>query len=43
MAMGGLAGLVVALLGAGNRAILLGAAVGAVLFAFVAPRLGGSA
>ena len=38
-AMGGLAGLLVAFLGAGNLAIFLGAAAGAVVFAFVLPRL----
>ena len=43
MAMGGLAGLPVALLGAGNLAILLGAALGGVLFSFAAPRLGRTA
>jgi len=43
MAMGGLAGLLVAYLGAGNLAILLGAAVGGLLFFFAAPRMGRAA
>ena len=40
MAMGGLVGLLVAWLGAGNLAILLGAAAGGLLFLFAAPRMG---
>jgi hypothetical protein len=40
MAMGALAGLIVALLGAGNLAILAGAAVGACVFVYAVPRLG---
>jgi len=43
MAMGGLAGLVVALLGAGNLAIVLGAALGALVFSIAAPRVGRAA
>jgi glucose uptake protein GlcU len=43
MAMGGLAGLVVALMGAGNLAILLGAALGGLVFSIAAPRLGRAA
>ena len=43
MAMGGLAGLLVAWLGAGNLAILLGAAVGGLLFSLAAPRIGRAA
>jgi hypothetical protein len=38
MAMGGLVGLLVAFLGAGNAAILWGAALGGLVFAFAAPR-----
>ena len=40
MAMGGLAGLVVALLGAGNLAIVLGAALGGLVFSIAAPGVG---
>ena len=43
MAMGGLAGLVVAWLGAGNIAILLGAALGGLVFSIAAPRAGRAA
>jgi glucose uptake protein GlcU len=43
MAMGGLAGLVVALMGAGNPAILLGAALGGLVFSIAAPRMGRAA
>jgi len=43
MAMGGLVGLLVAWLGAGNLAILLGAALGGLLFSFAAPRMGRAA
>ena len=43
MAMGGLAGLVVALMGAGNLAIVLGAAVGGLVFSIAAPRVGRAA
>jgi len=40
MAMGGLVGLGAALMGAGNMAILVGAALGGVVFSIAAPRLG---
>ena len=40
MAMGGLAGLIVATLGAGNLAILLGAVLGGLVFSVAAPRMG---
>ena len=40
MAMGGLIGLLVDLLGAGNLAILLGAALGGLVFSIAAPRVG---
>jgi len=43
MAMGGLAGLLVAWMGAGNLAILLGAALGGLVFSIAAPRLGRAA
>jgi hypothetical protein len=43
MAMGGLVGLLVAFLGAGNAAILWGAALGGLVFAFAAPRAGRAA
>jgi glucose uptake protein GlcU len=43
MAMGGLAGLVFALMGAGNLAILLGAALGGLVFSIAAPRVGRAA
>jgi hypothetical protein len=43
MAMGGLAGLVVALMGAGNLAIILGAALGGLVFSIAAPRVGRAA
>ena len=43
MAMGGLAGLAVALMGAGNLAILLGAALGGLVFSIAAPRMGRAA
>ncbi|MGA2590822.1 MAG: hypothetical protein ABSH32_12965 [Bryobacteraceae bacterium] len=43
MAMGGLVGLLVALLGAGNLAILLGAVLGGLLFSIAAPRIGRAA
>jgi glucose uptake protein GlcU len=43
MAMGGLAGMVVALMGAGNIAIILGAALGGLVFSIAAPRLGPAA
>lgn len=40
MAMGGLVGLVVALLGVGNAAILGGAVLGGLVFLVAAPRMG---
>ena len=40
MAMGGLAGLLIALAGAGNLAIILGAVVGGLVFSIAAPRVG---
>ena len=43
MAMGGLAGLAVALMGAGNVAIIVGAAVGGLVFSVAAPRVGRAA
>jgi hypothetical protein len=43
MAMGGLAGLLVAWMGAGNLAILLGAALGGLVFSIGAPRVGRAA
>jgi len=43
MAMGGLAGLAVALMGAGNLAIVLGAALGGLVFSIAAPRVGRAA
>ncbi len=43
MAMGGLVGLLVAFLGVGNLAILLGAVVGGIVFSVAAPRLGRAA
>jgi glucose uptake protein GlcU len=43
MAMGGLAGLVIALMGVGNLAIVLGAALGGLVFSIAAPRVGPAA
>jgi glucose uptake protein GlcU len=43
MAMGGLAGLLAAWMGAGNPAILLGAALGGLVFSIAAPRVGRAA
>jgi len=43
MAMGGLVGLGVALIGAGNLAIILGAALGGLVFSIAAPRVGRAA
>ncbi len=43
MAMGGLLGLGVAWIGVGNPAILVGAALGGLVFSIAAPRLGRSA
>jgi len=43
MAMGGLAGLIVAMIGAGNLAIILGAALGGLVFSIAAPRMGRAA
>jgi glucose uptake protein GlcU len=43
MGMGGMVGLLVDLLGAGNLAILLGAALGGLVFSFAAPRIGRAA
>jgi len=43
MAMGGLAGLLVDLMGMGNPAILVGAAIGGVVFSIAAPRAGRAA
>ena len=43
MAMGGLAGLLVDLMGMGNPAILVGAAIGGVIFSIAAPRAGRAA
>ena len=43
MAMGGLVGLLVAWLGAGNLAILFGAVLGGLLFSVAAPRMGRAA
>ena len=43
IAMGGLAGLVFDLMGAGNPAILVGAAVGGLVFSIAAPRAGSAA
>jgi len=43
MAMDGLAGLGVALIGAGNLAIILGAALGGLVFSIAAPRVGRAA
>jgi len=43
MAMGGLAGLLVALMGAGNLAIILGAVVGGLVFSVALPRVGRTA
>ncbi len=40
MAMGGLIGLGVDLMGVGNRAIILGAVLGGLVFSFAAPRTG---
>jgi hypothetical protein len=42
-AMGGLAGLLVALMGAGNLAIILGAVLGGLIFSIALPRLGRAA
>jgi len=43
MAMGGLAGLMVDLMGVGNPAILIGAALGGLVFSVAAPRVGRAA
>jgi hypothetical protein len=43
MAMGGLAGLVIALMGVGNWAIIVGAALGGLVFSIGAPRVGRAA
>ena len=43
MGMGAMIGLLVALLGGGNLAILLGAALGGLVFSFAAPRIGRAA
>jgi len=43
MGMGAMVGLLVALLGGGNLAILLGAALGGLVFSIAAPRLGRTA
>lgn len=43
MGMGGLAGLLVALLGVGNAAIVWGAVLGALVFSLAAPRIGRAA
>jgi|HubBroStandDraft_4_1064222.scaffolds.fasta_scaffold2303749_1 glucose uptake protein GlcU len=43
MAMGGLAGLVFDLMGVGSSAILIGAAVGALVFSIGAPLVGRAA
>lgn len=43
MAMGGLAGLAVALMGAGNLAIIVGAVLGGLVFSIAAPRVGRAA
>jgi glucose uptake protein GlcU len=43
MAMGGLAGLLVDLMGVGNPAILVGAALGGLVFSIAAPRVGRAA
>jgi glucose uptake protein GlcU len=43
MAMGGLAGLMVDLMGVGNPAILIGAALGGLVFSIAAPRVGRAA
>ena len=43
MAMGGMVGLGAALMGAGNLAILAGAALGGVVFSIAAPRVGRAA
>jgi hypothetical protein len=40
MGMGGMVGLLVDLLGVGNLAIFLGAALGGLVFSFAAPRIG---
>jgi ABC-type phosphate/phosphonate transport system permease subunit len=42
-AMGGLVGLLVAFLGAGNAAILGGAVLGGLVFSLAAPRIGRTA
>ncbi|HUO32760.1 MAG TPA: hypothetical protein VMU80_26335 [Bryobacteraceae bacterium] len=42
MAMGGLAGLLIDLMGAGNLAVLLGAVLGGLVFSIAAPRVGRS-
>lgn len=39
MAMGGLAGLAVALIGVGNPAIVVGAVLGGLVFSIAAPRM----
>ena len=43
MAMGGLAGLMVDLMGVGNPAILIGAALGGLVFSIAAPLVGRAA
>jgi hypothetical protein len=43
MGMGAMAGLIVALLGVGNAAVVWGAAVGGVVFSLAAPRMGRAA
>jgi hypothetical protein len=43
MAMGGLVGLLVSLLGLGNLAIFLGVVLGGLIFFFAVPRMGGAA
>ena len=43
MAMGGLAGLIVDLMGAGNPAILVGAVLGGLIFSIAVPRVGRAA
>ncbi|MGO4883775.1 MAG: hypothetical protein ACLP59_23585 [Bryobacteraceae bacterium] len=43
MAMGSLAGLFVAMMGAGNLAIILGAVLGGLVFSIAAPRVGRTA
>jgi hypothetical protein len=43
MAMGALGGLLFAMLGAGNLAIIVGAVAGGLVFSIAAPRVGGTA